>query len=76
MSVIHPHRHAGLIDLQRAVYAATEALYAYEGDDPESMREACRKAAETKETALYESGLVAEHGYFVAAQDLKQAAKS
>jgi len=76
MSVIDPDRHAHLISLQRAVFAATDTLYAYEGDDAEPMREACRKAAATKEAALYESGLVEEHGYYVAAQSLKDAAKT
>lgn len=76
MSVIDPTRHADLIALQRAVYAATDELYAYTGDDAESMREACRQAAATKEAALYECGLVAEHGYYLAAQDLKNAAKA
>jgi len=76
MSVIDSDRHADLIALQRAVYEATDALYAYEGDDAESMREECRQAAAKKEAALYESGLVAEHGYYVASQDLKNAAKT
>lgn len=75
MSVIDPARHADLIALQRASNAAIEALYAYEGDDPESMRENCRQAAARKEAALRESGLVAEHGYYLAAQDLKDAAR-
>lgn len=76
MSVIDPDRHADLIALQRAVFAATEALYAYTGDNPEPMREQARQAAATKEAALRESGLIAEHGYYVAAQDLKNAAKA
>ena len=76
MSVIDPARHADLIALQRVVYAATDALYAYEGDDAEPMREQARQAAARKEAALRESGLVAEHGYYVAAQDLKDAAKA
>ncbi|RAJ70308.1 hypothetical protein K378_01473 [Streptomyces sp. Amel2xB2] len=75
MSVIDPDRHADLIQLQRAVFAATEELYAYEGDHAEPLREKARQAAATKEAALYESGLVAEHGYHIASIDLKQAAK-
>lgn len=75
MSVIDPARHADLIALQRAVYEATEQLYAYDGDNAEPMREQCRQAAARKEAALRESGLVQEHGYHVAAQDLKDAAK-
>lgn len=75
MSVIDPDRHAHLIRLQREVFATTETLYAYEGDDAEPLREKCRQAAATKEAALYESGLVDQHGYYVAAQSLKDAAR-
>lgn len=76
MSVIDPARHADLIALQRAVYAATEQLYAYTGDNAEPMRKQACDAAARKEAALRESGLVQEHGYYVAAQDLKNAVKT
>lgn len=76
MSVIDPGKHADLIALQRAVTAASDRLYAYTGDNAEPLRKAVCDAAATKEAALYESGLITEHGYYVAAQDLKNAAKS
>lgn len=75
MSVIDPDRHADLIRLQQEVFAATEELYAYEGDDVETLREKVRQAAAAKEAALRESGLVDKHGHHVANIDLKQAAK-
>lgn len=76
MSVIDPERHADLIALQQAVFAATDELYAYTGDHAEPLREAARQAAAAKEAALHGSGLVAEHGYDTANVALKQAAKS
>lgn len=76
MTVIDPARHADLIALQRAVYAATEQLYAYTGEHAEPLREEARQAAQAKAAALYESGLVHEHGYHVANMALKNAAKS
>ena len=76
MTVIDPVRHADLIALQRAVFAATDALYTYEGDNAESMRELCRDAAEEKEAALYASGLVDKHGYHAANMALKNAARN
>ncbi|MGP3990833.1 hypothetical protein [Streptomyces sp. 3N207] len=35
-----------------------------------------RKAVNEKETGLYASGLVEEHGYFLASQGLKKAARA
>ncbi|MFE9337789.1 hypothetical protein [Streptomyces sp. NPDC007063] len=75
-SVIDPEKHADLIDLQRAVFAADAELTAYTGAEAEPLREAVRQAAARKNAALEESGLVQEHGWYTAEQDLKQAARA
>ena len=75
-SVIDPERHAHLIALQRAVFDADAEWAAYDGDDAEPLREAMRQAAAAKDTALRESGLVGEHGWYTAEQDLKKAARA
>lgn len=75
--IIDSAKHAELIALQRAVFEATERLYAGPagGGSAEPLREEVRRAAEAKEAALHASGLVAEYGYHEASQALKQAAK-
>ncbi|MBQ0867354.1 hypothetical protein [Streptomyces sp. RK75] len=75
-SVIDPERHADLIELQQHVHELFKELEAYTGDDAEGMRERVRQAVTEKEAALYASGLVEEHGYFLASQDLKKAART
>jgi hypothetical protein len=75
-NVIDPERHAHLIELQLAVFAADRELYAYEGDDAEPLREAMRQAAAAKNRALEDSGLVQEHGWYEAEQGLKRAARA
>lgn len=75
-SVIDPERHADLITLQRRVHALFDELDAYTGEDRQGMRERVRQAAAEKEAALYASGLVEEHGYFLASQDLHKAARA
>ncbi|MEU5836394.1 hypothetical protein ABZ820_22370 [Streptomyces diacarni] len=74
-SVIDPDRHADLVTLQQTVHGLFDELEAYTGTDREGMRERVRQAVTEKETALRASGLVAEHGYFTASQDLKKAAR-
>ncbi|MEU4969109.1 hypothetical protein [Streptomyces smyrnaeus] len=77
-NVIDPERpeHAHLIKLQRTFFERDAELAAYTGDDAEPLREAVRQAAAEKIAALKESGLIEEHGHFVAEQDLKQAARA
>lgn len=75
-SVIDPDRHSDLIRLQRAVFDADTELYAHEGEDAGPLREKVRQAAATKDAALRESGLVTEHGWYTAEQDLKRAARA
>ncbi|KPC78312.1 hypothetical protein [Streptomyces albus] len=75
-SVIDPERHADLITLQQRVHALFDELDAYTGEDRQGMRERVRQAAAEKEAALYASGLVEEHGYFLASQDLHKAARA
>ncbi|MBB1252542.1 hypothetical protein H3146_04020 [Streptomyces sp. OF3] len=90
MSVIDPEQHADLIEAQRRSTAAFAALDAYaasvgkpgiewsaeEHARGEELREAARAAAAAKDAALYASGLPHEHGYYRAAQDLKNAARA
>ncbi|MDJ1131235.1 hypothetical protein [Streptomyces iconiensis] len=77
-SLIDPVKHAELIRLQRESFARFAALDTFDGDDSErpALREAARQAAAEKDAALYESGLVSEHGYFAASQDLMRAARA
>ncbi|MGY1439558.1 hypothetical protein [Streptomyces reniochalinae] len=75
-NVIDPETHADLIELQLAVFAADRELSAYTGDDAEPLREAMRQAAAKKNQALEDSGLVGEHGWYTAEQDLKRAARA
>ncbi|WP_326806620.1 hypothetical protein OHB04_02190 [Streptomyces sp. NBC_01775] len=72
-SVIDPDRHSDLIRLQLAVFQADRELYTYTGDDAGPLREKVRQAAAIKDAALRESGLVTEHGWYTAEQDLKRA---
>ncbi|MFF9559326.1 hypothetical protein ACF1DY_26345 [Streptomyces albus] len=77
-SVIDPERHADLIEKQLAVFRADAELQGFTGDDGErpAMRERLRQAAAAKDAALEESGLVTEHGWYTAEQDLKRAARA
>lgn len=77
-SVIDPDRHADLIQLKLAVFAADRELLEFTGDDAKrpAMRERVRQAASAKNQALVDSGLVAEHGWFTAGQDLQRAARA
>lgn len=75
-SVIDPERHADLVQLQKQVFAAFDVLEAYTGEDAEPMRERVRQIVTEKEKALADSGLVDEHGYYTASQDLKKAARA
>lgn len=77
-SVINPQQHAHLIDLQLKVFDAFDELDAFDGDDEErpALRERVRQTVTAKEAALYETGLVDEHGYNTVNQDLKQAARA
>ncbi|MFE9334814.1 hypothetical protein [Streptomyces sp. NPDC006925] len=75
-SVIDPERHADLIKLQQHVYELFDELNAYPGDDAEGVRERVRQVVTEKEAALHASGLVEEHGYFLASQDLKRTARA
>lgn len=88
--IIDTARHADLITKQAAVFAAFNALDEWteqvgkrgmDWTDEERSRTAeLRKevcdAAAAKEAALYASGLVDEHGYYAAAQALKDAART
>lgn len=88
-SVIDPDQHADLVRLQRAAIAAHEALQAYatsvgkpalewteaEHARSEELREAARQASAAKDEALHASGLPAEHGYYRASVDLRNAAR-
>ncbi|MGP3978976.1 hypothetical protein ACTWQF_34175 [Streptomyces sp. 8N114] len=75
-SVIDPDRHTDLIRLQQNVHDLFDELDAYTGGDAESMRERVRQAVTEKEAALRASGLVEQHNYFLASQDLKKAARA
>lgn len=76
-SVIDPETHAHLIAVQLTVLERFHTLETWTGDDAErpALREAAGEAVLAKDRALRESGLVAEHGYYVASQDLKNAAR-
>ncbi|QID40610.1 hypothetical protein G3260_006737 [Streptomyces albus] len=76
--MIDPDRpeHAHLIKLQRIFFERDAELATYTGDDAEPLREAARQATTEKIAALKESGLIEEHGHFVAGQDLKQATRA
>ncbi|WP_367123113.1 hypothetical protein [Streptomyces phytohabitans] len=76
-TLIDPTLHTELIELQRAVFTATERLYALPREEPAGpLREEVRQAAAARDTALHASGLVGEHGYHQASQALKNTAKS
>lgn len=77
-SVIDPERHADLIEKQREVFALFAELDAFDGPDEErpALRERVRQAAAAKNQALEDSGLVTEHGWYTAEQDLKRAARA
>ncbi|MDJ1135464.1 hypothetical protein [Streptomyces iconiensis] len=75
-NVIDPERHRDLLQFQQAVFDADAELTAYTGEDAAPLREQVRQAAAARDEALRASGLVNEHGWFTADQDLKRATRA
>ncbi|NLU68680.1 hypothetical protein [Streptomyces sp. HNM0574] len=87
--IIDPAQHASLVALQTAADDAFTALDAHtrevgkpgaewtdeEKQRAEELREAVRQAVGAKDEALAESGLAGEHGWYLAGQALKAAAR-
>lgn len=85
MTTIDPTTHADLIDLRRAATAAHEQLLALPSSGEETaeeratrarLRAAAGEASMRVRQALFDTGLVAEHGYYQVDADLRNAARN